>query len=139
MTVDHKSCDEHFVRAEELIARGDWDNGKVEFEKFSESLLRHFAMEEQVLFPAFESATGATGGPTFMMRMEHDQMKSLLQLMQKAMGEKNKDGYLSQSESMLFIMQQHNSKEEQILYTMIDRVLGAHSSQIIEKMGTVAV
>ena len=41
-------------------------------------MLRHFEMEEAVLFPAFEEATGMTQGPTMVMHAEHVQMKGVL-------------------------------------------------------------
>jgi len=41
-------------------------------------------MEEEVLFPAFETRTGNTMGPTYVMRTEHEQIRALLQVMARA-------------------------------------------------------
>ena len=49
--------------------------------RFQDALLHHFAMEEEVMFPAFEARTGMTQGPTAVMRSEHRQMTDLLNRM----------------------------------------------------------
>ncbi|MCP4044204.1 MAG: hemerythrin domain-containing protein, partial [Gammaproteobacteria bacterium] len=36
--------------------------------------------------------------------------------------------------TLLIIIQQHNSKEEQILYPMVDRMLGNEAQEIIARM-----
>ena len=47
------------------------------FNVFHQGLLTHIVWEEQVLFPIFEAQTGITEGPTRVMRMEHERIKSL--------------------------------------------------------------
>ena len=60
----HKHCDEIFADAEEACGAGDWAVGAEAFEAFRGQLETHFASEEELLFPAFEAATGMTSGPT---------------------------------------------------------------------------
>ena len=83
----------------------------------------HFEAEEGVLFPAFEAATGMGHGPTEMMRHEHEQMRTLLAQLESACDAHDGDGYSGIAETLLMLMQQHNMKEENILYPMCDRVL----------------
>ena len=64
-----------------------------------------------------------TEGPTQVMRYEHDQVRSLIANMAEALEKKDKDAYLSLAESMMILLQQHNMKEEQMLYAMCDRAL----------------
>jgi len=137
MSANHHQCDEVFAQAEETISNGDWDKGAASFREFNDAMERHFTMEEGVLFPAFEQRTGMTGGPTQVMRMEHMQMRQLFADMDEAVGEKDKEKYLGLSETLLMVMQQHNSKEEQIVYTMADQALGADADQILNQMGMV--
>jgi len=91
-------------------------------------------MEEEVLFPAFETASGSTMGPTSIMRHEHEQMRNLFAEMDQAIDTQSADDYLGASETLLVLMQQHNAKEEQILYPMTDRVLEAQQSELMTKM-----
>jgi len=95
-------------------------------------------MEEEVLFPAFEARTGNSMGPTQVMRMEHAQMRGLLQEMASAVLAGNQNGFLGLSETLNMLMQQHNLKEENMLYPMSDRVLDSERDGLIRAMEAVA-
>lgn len=121
----HKHCDEIFADAEEACGKGDWVGGAKAFAAFAGELETHFLSEEELLFPAFESATGMVSGPTEVMRGEHRQMRDLLAQMRQALAERDSDGFGGTAETLLIMMQQHNMKEENILYPMCDNALGA--------------
>jgi iron-sulfur cluster repair protein YtfE (RIC family) len=116
----HKHCDEIFADAEEACGNGDWATGAAAFELLHGQLETHFASEEEILFPAFEAATGMTSGPTEVMRSEHRQMRDLLAQMQGAIASRDSDAFGGAAETLLILMQQHNMKEENILYPMCD-------------------
>ncbi len=120
----HKHCDEIFADAEEACAKGNWSAGEKAFAEFAGQLETHFLSEEEVLFPAFESATGMTSGPTEVMRGEHRQMRDLLAQMKVSLDNRDDDGFSGNAETLLIMMQQHNMKEENILYPMCDNALG---------------
>ncbi|MFC1680866.1 hemerythrin domain-containing protein, partial [Pseudomonadota bacterium] len=86
----------------------------------------------------FEDATGTTAGPTEIMRSEHTQMRDLLYRMNAALEQRDQDDYLGYSETLLIIMQQHNAKEEQMLYPMADQVLGPDVDEVIRSMEAVS-
>ena len=121
----HKHCDEIFADAEDACASGDWVAGEKAFTLLRNQLEMHFASEEELLFPAFEEATGMTSGPTEVMRGEHRQMRDLLAQMQGALTSRDGDGFGGAAETLLILMQQHNMKEENILYPMCDNALGS--------------
>lgn len=121
----HKHCDEIFARAEEACANGDWAVGSEAFALLNDQLETHFKSEEELLFPAFESATGMTSGPTEVMRGEHRQMRELLAQMKGALADQDSDTFGGAAETLLILMQQHNMKEENILYPMCDNALGS--------------
>ena len=123
MTQEHRECDSAFATTEQAIAQKNWEEAEKTFLAFSNDTLKHFKREEEVLFPAFESATGMTQGPTQVMRYEHEQVRGLIGNMAKAIEDKDKDAALSLAESMMILLQQHNMKEEQMLYAMCDRQL----------------
>ena len=133
MAAHHKACDEMFSDAEAAFAKAEWDKGSVLWGLFSTELEKHFSREEDLLFPRFEAATGMMGGPTQMMRMEHEQMRALLQDLDAAINNKDQDEFLALSETLMMTMQQHNLKEEQILYPMIDQAL-PEAVEMIEAM-----
>ena len=135
---DHRACDDLFASAETAAAQKNWDSAHSLFERFQTAMAHHLAMEEDVLFPAFEARTGMRAGPTQVMRMEHEQMRGLLQDMASAVAACNQDGYLGLSETLNMLMQQHNLKEETMLYPMSDQVLGGDREGLIRSMQTLA-
>lgn len=125
MTDDHRSCDEAFARAETAASKGKWDEAGTALDAFATALEAHFDAEESFLFPRFEAATGMTEGPTKVMRGEHAEMRSAVARMRDALASKDRDDYAGEAETLLILMQQHNMKEENILYPMCDSNLPA--------------
>ncbi len=134
LTHDHRACDEEFANMENAVSQENWDEANEKFNKFSSDLLHHFDMEEKVMFVAFEDKTGMTQGPTMMMRMEHEQMKQILDQLKDDLVSKDQNHFFGVSESLMMLMQQHNMKEEQMLYAMADAHLGADSATVVEEM-----
>jgi hemerythrin-like domain-containing protein len=135
MTPEHRACDTIFAQAESYVAGGDWEQAETAYMKFANEALLHFKKEEETLFPAFEQQTGSTQGPTQVMCFEHEQVRGLIGKMAEAVESKDKDAYLSLAESMMILLQQHNMKEEQMLYAMCDRVIPKESREgLLETM-----
>jgi len=132
MTNEHRNCDEEFANLENTVDKEDWDNANGFFMRFSGMMQRHFAQEEKVMFDEYNNCEGGHCNPTGMMIMEHDQMRALFEQMQNAINLKDKDNFLGLSENLLFVMQQHNMKEEQMMYGMADEFLD--SDNIIQRM-----
>ena len=130
----HRHCDDLFAAAEEAALAGDWNTALPAFERFNAQMQAHFDAEETLLFPAFEAATGMSAGPTKMMRFEHDQMRGLLAQLAAACEARDSQGYGGDAETLLMLMQQHNMKEENILYPMCDQSLGEEAERVSAKM-----
>jgi iron-sulfur cluster repair protein YtfE (RIC family) len=90
-------------------------------------------MEESELFPTLLAANGPTG-PVQMMRMEHEQMRTLLEQMAYSVAHNDAPGYGGVAETLLIVMQQHNLKEEQILYPMADHYLANQREALLGRM-----
>ncbi len=135
MTQVHHHCDTLFADAENAVVDGDWAAATGHFAVFEQETLRHFSAEEEIMFPAFESATGMAMGPTEVMRMEHRQMRGVFAEMADALRLRDRDAFLGASETLLMLMQQHNLKEEQMLYRMTDQVLaGERGAAVLAAM-----
>jgi hemerythrin-like domain-containing protein len=131
---DHRACDEIFAAAEAAAPQQQWDAAQSAFARFAAAMAHHFAMEEDVLFPAFEDKTGMRSGPTQVMRMEHEQMRTLMGDMNNALAARDAGRFLGLSETLNMLMQQHNIKEENMLYPMSDRVLGTAADATVKAM-----
>jgi len=123
MKAQHRECDEIFAAAEKSVIDGNFEQAEKQFLLFADDTLNHFKREEESLFPTFEEISGSSEGPTQVMRYEHEQIRGLIGNMAKAIEEKDTDAFLSVAESMMIMLQQHNMKEEQMLYAMCDRVI----------------
>ena len=47
----------------------------------------------------------------------------------------DRDGYLGLSETLMVLTQQHNMKEEQMLYHMMDQTFGAEATALLTRAG----
>lgn len=134
MTDDHRHCDDLFAEAEQAVGKGNLDLAQATFGHFRSAVLAHFNTEEKTLFPTFEAKTGMTMGPTQVMRMEHVQMRALLEEAADALKAGNAEDYLGLADTLLIMMQQHNMKEENMLYPMCDQHLTAELPAILERL-----
>jgi hemerythrin-like domain-containing protein len=134
LTDDHHCCDRLLAACEAAIAASDWNAADEKTTAFREALLRHFAREEQVLFPELEQANPGAGGPTRVMRMEHQQMRQLLDELATAVRTRDRETCLGDLETLHMLNQQHNAKEEGILYPLADRALQDNAESLMQRL-----
>ena len=135
MIDDHRACDEAFANMENAVADEKWDQANKLFEQFASDLNYHFDMEEEVMFVAFESRSGSAHcNPTPVMIMEHTQMRKLLEDMRTALNNRDKTEFFGLSETLMMTNQQHNMKEEQMMYPMIDEVMVGEEQMLLDSM-----
>lgn len=125
MQAHHQRCDEAFAEAEAAAHCRDTATCAAATRRFRGMLEAHFEVEEQILFPEFESRTGLCEGPTAVMRAEHDRMRALADDLGEAAAVGEHGNFGDCAETLLLYMQQHNAKEENILYPMCDRLFGS--------------
>lgn len=134
MRDDHRACDHLYTEAENALADKKIDEAKTLFDAFYRATNHHFDMEERQLFMTFEKRTGMMGGPTQMMRYEHQQLRSQMESMLSALTQGRHDDFFGIGESFMIMLQQHNMKEEQMLYPMIDRALEDDAQIMIQTL-----
>lgn len=134
LSADHRHCDECLANLEVAASKNKWDETARLSDLFCKEMNQHFECEENVLFPAFEEKTGSIAGPTSVMRMEHVQMRKMLDLLPEAIQNKNVDRLFGITETLMIYIQQHNSKEEQMLYNMCDSYLASQVEELVSEM-----
>ncbi len=134
MADNHHHCDELFAAAEQAVEAAQWPLATEAHHNFLHAMEQHLHAEEELLFPAFEAATGMSEGPTSVMRHEHEQMRTLFRQMSEALAAQSSEDYLGASETLLILMQQHNAKEEQILYPMLDQMLSPQAADLMPQL-----
>jgi hemerythrin-like domain-containing protein len=135
MTHKHRDCDRLLTLAEDAVESGDFEDAMKKYEDFKKETILHFDMEEDYLFPMFEEKSQmGSMGPTNVMKMEHSQAKALFEKMDEAYKQQDKDRIYALGESMNILLQQHNAKEEQMLYTMINSTFVNENDEIVNKL-----
>ena len=122
-THDHRACDAIWAEVEQAVDNGDDEAAIEAFKRFQTAMIRHLDMEEQALFPALEAAGLPPMGPTQMMRIEHEQFRRMLREMEALADAGDAEGLADEGDTLLMLIQQHNAKEEGILYPMAERLL----------------
>jgi len=132
---DHRECDSGWAELEGLLDGGETAAIKQSWQEFDGRMRRHFAMEEDILFPAFDSRSGmGGGGPTAMMRMEHQQMRGLLDQIGASIDSDDTEDALDLGDTLLMLIQQHNVKEEGMVYPMAENMLAGEWAALAEQL-----
>ncbi|TAM50827.1 MAG: hemerythrin domain-containing protein [Burkholderiaceae bacterium] len=130
MMNDHREVDAIFERARNAAEAADWAGVERDGEMFLRRIERHIEMEEKILFPAFDEVSGMSGaGPSQTMSSEHELMRPMFTQMREATQANNMASYLQAANSLHELLQQHNMKEEQMMYPMADQALGQQAAQ----------
>lgn len=131
LTEDHHRCDRLLALVERATGDGDWAAVGREAAQFRDAMESHFRFEEEVLFPSLEGRLPMAAGPTGVMRMEHAQMRRMLEELAAAVASRSADDCLGILETLHLVIQQHNAKEEGILYPMADRALSPEAPGLL--------
>jgi iron-sulfur cluster repair protein YtfE (RIC family) len=133
MTQDHREVDSIFERADAAAKAEDHAALAREAGEFLRRIAVHIEIEERLLFPIFEERTGMIeAGPSVTMREEHRQMEARFAEMRGAIDARDAGGYRRAAASMMDILLQHNQKEEQMMYPMIDDILGSEVAALLD-------
>lgn len=138
MAHDHRLCDHAYEAVEKYILEQNYTLAEKEFLQWKNLNLKHFSIEEEILFPQTVSGLGAKIPPIMVMEMEHIQIKKMFDEIEKTILTKDSKKFHELAETCLIMIQQHNMKEEQILYPIIDRATQNISDELqkilIEKL-----
>ncbi|HET6204163.1 MAG TPA: hemerythrin domain-containing protein [Planctomycetota bacterium] len=124
---DHREIDDLYRDALERAREGEPAHALATFDEYDRNLERHIRWEEDLIFPAFEEASGLHGeGPTEVMRAEHREIRVLKQRLRAeiAVLRGRADGSAPlwrTARSLEKILGEHNAKEETVLYLACDQ------------------
>lgn len=134
LTEDHRRIDRIFIEIEKAIGKSSWDEARSITDSFDQMIEHHFTIEEECLFPAIEQVTTSASAPVRVMTMEHDQIRYLINVLRSAIADKSRENGLSASETLLIMIQQHNTKEENVLYPMADQSVQTLEQEISRRL-----
>ncbi len=129
-TDDHHRCDRLLAEAERRVGTQDWSAAGLAARELSVALDRHFTLEEETLFPAVAQVFKVAEQPIQIMVAEHAQMRALLADLDETIVARDQAAYLGIIETLHFLIQQHNYKEERVLYPMADGALPTRAAEL---------
>jgi iron-sulfur cluster repair protein YtfE (RIC family) len=136
---DHRRLDGLMKTCRDLVEAGDMKGASATYAFFRQGLKRHIKIEEGILFPEFETATGLArnSGPTGVMLHEHAEIVRLLDLIEDLFesAAPAPAEFESLRSALVALLHEHNGKEERILYPMTDRMVQpAALSDLVARM-----
>ncbi len=131
---EHSLYEDLLSRCTEAVEAEDWKTVKVLFNKMVTHLKRHMALEEEVLYPAYEAEAQAPQGPTGALREEHDHIVRLVLDMAQIIKTRDSDHVLECLTHLEKQMIKHHEKEEDIFLPMASHILEARREDISRQL-----
>jgi len=131
---EHSLYENLLSRCTEAIEIEDWKTANLLFKSMVSHLKRHMAMEEEVLYPAYEAATHAPQGPTGALREEHDHIVRLVMDMARVIKTRDSDYVLECLTHLEKQMIKHHEKEEDLFLPMASYILDANREEISQQL-----
>jgi iron-sulfur cluster repair protein YtfE (RIC family) len=128
MSAHHQACDHLFVAAEEAALAGRRDDCRAATRHFAAAMEAHLRAEEELLFPRCRAANPVAQGPITVMLGEHLLMRELVAQMVAAAEAGDSPAWQDAGDTLVILLQQHNMKEERILYPLCDQSIAAPSA-----------
>ncbi|MEA2080761.1 MAG: hemerythrin domain-containing protein, partial [Pseudomonadota bacterium] len=115
---EHSLYENLLSQCQDAVDIEDWATVDLLFEEMVTSLKRHMALEEEVLYPAYETTPHAPQGPTQALREEHDQIVRLIMDMARVIKSRGSEHVLECLTHLERQMIKHHEKEEDIFLPM---------------------
>jgi iron-sulfur cluster repair protein YtfE (RIC family) len=131
---EHSQYEDLLCQCQDAVESEQWGTVDRLFEQLVSSLKRHMALEEEVLYPAYETTAHAPQGPTRALREEHDQLVRLVSDMARVIKSRGSEHVLECLVHLERQMIKHHEKEEDIFLPMASHILDAKRAEISRKI-----
>ncbi len=131
---EHSLYEDLLSECHDTVENEDWESFNLIFSQLVMHLKRHIALEEKVLYPAYESAPHAPQGPTTALREEHSTIIRMIQDMAPVMKSRNSEHLLECLAHLENQMIKHHEKEEDIFLPMASHILNASHDELLRKL-----
>ena len=131
---EHSLYEDLLSQCQDAVEIEDWRTVDLLFKEMVTSLKRHMALEEEVLYPAYETTPHAPQGPTQALRAEHDRIVGLIMDMNQVIKSRGSEHVLECLLHLETQMIKHHEKEEDIFLPMASHILDARREEISQKL-----
>jgi len=134
LTHDHSEYEVLLFRCQESVSQEDWDTAFAAFESLVAHLKAHMAMEEEILYPAYEAIEEFPQGPTESLRHEHDEIVRHMRDLKRVLKTRNSEHVFESLLPLEKLMIKHHEKEEDIFLPMAGYFLLPHREDILARL-----
>lgn len=117
LVMDHEDLDALLEQLVAAFGTGDWDVARATYARFESQLTTHLRVEEELLFPDFESLEP---GETAALRDDHARIRA--KVFELAVGVDLHQTRLPAIEELARLLRRHADRENKLLYRWADRV-----------------
>jgi len=132
---EHSLYEDLLSRCMDAAELEDWGTATKAFNELVTHLKRHMALEEEVLYPAYEATPHAPQGPTKALREEHDNIVRMVRDMAQLLKTRDSEHVLECLAYLESLMIKHHEKEEDIFLPMESHILGESREELSRKLG----
>ena len=122
LEADHRRLDALLTSAVDSLGAGSVAQAASAFGLFGEGIEAHINLEERLLLPHVEEATGP-GGPAEVMREEHGRILRGVWSIGTQLQSGDAARCLEELDALARLLSAHNVKEERVLYPAAERIL----------------
>ncbi len=116
---DHERLDVRLEAARQEARQGPTGAARAAFAEFRRGIERHMAVEEALLFPAYEARHGADNPLTSTLRKGHADLRVFFSEMDESLAEDDAEEFLALADTVGQILLHHDRKEEDELYPVV--------------------
>ena len=131
---EHSLYEELLSQCQGAVEIEDWGTVNLVFHELVTHLKRHMALEEEVLYPAYEATPHAPQGPTTALREEHANIVRLIQDLAPVIKTRDSDNVLECLVHLENLMIKHHEKEEDIFLPMASHILNTSRDELLRKL-----
>ena len=133
---DHSQYEELLIECCDAVQLEDWTTAEPLFRELISRLKTHMAMEEEVLYPAYESMSNFPQRPVQSLREEHDNIVRLARDVMRVLKTHDSDHVLDSLLSLEAAMIKHHEREEDVFLPMAGHLLMAQRDELTHQLKT---
>lgn len=131
---DHSLYEELLEECQESVAAEDWHAAEAVFQQLVKHLKQHMALEEEVLYPAYDAKVSHRPAPTEALQEEHDRLVNMVCDIARVMGNRDSGHIVACLERLEQVMIIHHEREEDIFLPMASHILQANRDQLSQQL-----
>ena len=131
---DHSQYEELLIECCDAVQLEDWAGVEPLFAELIARLKTHMAMEEEVLYPAYEAMSEFPKRPVQSLREEHDKIVRLACDVMRLLKTHDSDHVLDSLLSLEAALIKHHEREEDVFLPMAGHLLMSQRDELTSKL-----